>query len=209
MRLRRTAALSLAVLTMTGCAERRLVAAPREAPSTATWTAVWAAGIVAAVVLGVLLTLPAWRVRGGARVAVTLLTIQSGAVVVSGMVLGSAAVRSWQLIEAPPDEPATALLRLSRVDGDTAFFALVVLLLVIGAGLLATITATSARFAAGADRVERWLASAVLAVQLGVSAYALVRLVAGADGWLYLAGAVSFPVIAIALATCWPPRQRA
>jgi hypothetical protein len=207
MRFPRTTALGLAALALSGCAERRLVTAPSTPPSAATWTVVWAAGIAAALVLGVLLTLPAWRVRGGARVAVTLLTIQSGAVVVSGMVLGAVAVRSWQLIEQPPEEPAAALVRLSRVDGDTAFFALVLLLVVVGAGLLATLTATAARFAASTDPVERWIASALLAVQLGAAAFALVRLVAGADGWPYVSGAAAFPVIAIALATCWRPRH--
>ena len=209
MSLRRVAVLGLAAITLAGCAERRLVTAPSARPSTATWTLVWVAGVTAAVVLGVLLTLPAWRARTGARVAVTLLTIQSGVVVVAGTVLGAVAVRSWQLTERPLDDPATALLRLSRVDGDTAFFALILLLLVIGAGLLATITASCARFAAGADPVERWMACAVLAVQLGASGYALGRLITGADGWPYVSGAVAFPLIAVALATCWPPRQRA
>jgi hypothetical protein len=204
---RRVAALCLAALSLAGCAERRLVAAPSTRPTTATWTLVWAAGVTAALVLGVLLTLPAWRVRSGARMAVTLLTIQAGGVVVGGTVLGAVAVRSWQLIERPPDDPATALLRLSRVDGDTAFFALILLLLVVGAGLLATITAICARFAAGGDPLERLTACALLAVQLGASGYALVRLVAGADGWPYVSGGVAFPLIAIALATCWPARH--
>lgn len=204
---RRIAALGLAALTLSGCAERRLVAAPSTRPTTATWTLVWAAGVTAAVVLGVLLTLPAWRDRRGARVAVTLLTVQAGGVVVAGTVLAAVAVRSWQLIERPVDDPATALLRLSRVDGDTAFFALILLLLVVGAGLLATITAICARFAAGPDPLERWMACGLLAVQLGASAYALVHLVTGADGWPYVSGGLAFPVVAVALATCWPPRQ--
>lgn len=204
MTLRRTAFAGVAMLALSGCAERRLVAEPSSTPSTATWTVVWTAGIVAALVLGVLLTLPAWRVRSGARVAVTLLTVQAGAVVVAGIVLEAVAVRSWQLIERPLDHPATALVRLSRIDGDTAFFALMVLAVTVGAGLLAVITAMAARFAAGADVLERWMACAVLAVELGAAAYALVRLVAGARGWTYLGGGVAFPVIAVAFATCWP-----
>ena len=44
--------------------------------------------------MGVLLTLPAWRVRSGARVAVAVLTAQAGAVAVAGTVLVAAAVRT-------------------------------------------------------------------------------------------------------------------
>lgn len=205
----RVVAAGLAALALSGCAERRLVAAPSSTPSTATWTAVWVAGITAALVVGVLLTLPAWRVRSGARVAVAVLTAQVGAVVVAGTVLGGAAIRTWQLIDHPPEDPATALLRLSGIDGDTAFFALMVLLLVLSASLLATITALAARFAAGADPVERLITCALLAVELGASGYALVRYVTGADGWPYLTGALAFPLIAIAFATCWPTRQEA
>ncbi|MGH9275907.1 MAG: hypothetical protein ACRDZU_14780, partial [Acidimicrobiales bacterium] len=198
MMVRGLAAGGLAAMALSGCAERRLVTEPSSTPSTATWTIVWAAGIVAALVVGVLLTLPAWRVRSGARVAVAVLTAQVGAVVVAGTVLGAAAIRTWQLIDRPPDDPATALLRLSRVDGDTAFFALVVLLVVLAASLVATVTAVAARFAAGADPVERSIACAVLAIELGGAAYALVRLVLGAHGWPYLGGALAFPPIAIA-----------
>ena len=208
MTARRLVAGGLATLVLSGCAERRLVTAPSSTPSTATWTVVWAAGIAAALMVGVLLTLPAWRSRSGARVAVALLTVQAGAVAVAGTVLGAAAIRTWQLIDRPPEDPtATALLRLSRVDGDTAFFALVVLLVVAAASLVGAITAVGARFAAGADPVERFIACAVLAIELGAAGYALVRLVLGAHGWPYLASALAFPLIALAFATCWPPRQ--
>ncbi len=202
---RRAAAVGTAGLLLSGCAERRLVTAPTTTPSTTTWVMVWTAGIAAALVLGVLLTLPAWRTRGGARLAVAVLTAQSGAVAVSSVVLAGAAVRTGQLIDRTPDEPAAhALLRLSRIDGDTAFFALVLLTLAVGAGLVTTITALSARFAAGSDPLERWVACAVIIVELGGASYALVRFVLGADSWPYLGGALVFPVLAVTLISCWP-----
>jgi hypothetical protein len=204
---RPSAAALLAAVVLSGCAERRLITAPASRPSAATWAAVWIAGLAAALVVGVLLTLPVWRQRHGARLAVAVLTLQAGAVVVTGAVLGGVAIRSWQLIERPLDAPpATALLRLSRIDGDTAFFALMVLTLAVGVGLVATLTALAARFAGSRDHLERWLACALLATELGGAGYALVRLVLGAHGWPYLGGALAFPVIGLALATCWPRR---
>jgi hypothetical protein len=192
-------------LLLSGCAERRLVAAPPSSPSTTTWTIVWAAGIAATVVLGVLLTLPAWKAPGGARLAVIVLTVQTGAVAVAGTVVGAAAIRTWQLIERPVDAPpAHALLRLSRIDGDTALFALIILLVAVSMGLVGTITATAARFAAGADPLERSLACGVLAVELGGAGYGVVRLVLGEHSWPYLAGTLAFVPIAVAFATCWP-----
>jgi hypothetical protein len=170
---------------------------------------VWIAGGLAAIVVGLLLTLPAWRRRGGARLAVALLTAQTGAVVVTGVVLVGVAVRSWQLIDRPVDAaPAAGLLRLSRVDGDTAFFALMVLLTVVLAGLVATLTALAARFAAGTDPLERSIASAVLVVEVGGCAYAIVSLLLGAHGWPYVAGALATPLVVVALVACWPRRGR-
>lgn len=195
------------VLLGSGCAERRLVAQPSSPPGASTWTAVWVAGGLAAVVVGLLLTLPAWRQRGGARLAVAVLTAQTGTVVVTAALLAGAAIRSWQLIDRPADAaPATTLLRLSRIDGDTAFFALMVLLTVVVAGLVATLTALAARFAAGTDPMERAIASAVLAVEIGGCGYAVVRLLLGAHGWPYLAGALASPLIGLALVACWPRR---
>lgn len=204
---RRATAVAVAALALSGCAERRLVTAPSTTPSTATWTIVWAAGIAAALVIGVLLTLPAWRTREGARLAVAVLTMQAGGVVVAATVLAGAAVRSWQLIDGAPGEPATALVRLSRIDGDTAFFALMLLLLALGAALVTAITALVARLAAGSDPLERWVACAVIIIELGGASYCLVRLVLGAGGWPYRGGAFAFPVLALAVASCWPTRH--
>jgi hypothetical protein len=194
-------------LLASGCAERQLVTQPSNPPGTGSWAAVAIAGGLAAVVVGLLLTLPAWRQRGGARLAVVVLTAQTGAVVVLATVLTGVAVRSWQLIDRPADAaPATALVRLSRVDGDTAFFALMVLLTVVLAGLLATLTALAARFAAGTDPLQRSIASALLAVEIGGCGYAIVCLLLGAHGWPYVAGALATPFVALALVACWPRR---
>lgn len=199
----------VAVLTG-GCAERRLVARPETAPGPGTWTAVWLAGGLLVIVVGVLLTLPVWRERGGARVAAAVLTLQTGAVAVVGTVLIGVAVRSWQLLDRPADAPASvALLRLSRVDGDTAFFALMVLLLIVGVGLVTMLSALAARFAASTDTWERWAASVVIAVELGGSGVAAGALLLGARGWPYLAPTLAAPVLAAALATCWPRRPAA
>lgn len=188
-----------------GCAERRLITRPASAPGTATWFAVWVAGVLAALVLGVLITLPAWRGRGGARLAVAVLTVQTGAVAVTGVVLAAVGVRSWQLLGQPVDaEPAIALVRLSRIDGDTAFLAAMVVVVVVLSALLGTLTAVAAQLAAGTDPLERSLASALLAIELGASGYAIVRLALGAHGLPYVATALAFPVLAVALGTCWP-----
>lgn len=206
---RRAAAIGLVTLLLSGCAERRLVTAPDHTPSTAMWAIVWTAGVTLAMVIGVLLTLPAWRTRSGARLAVAVLTAQAGAVAVSATVLAGAAIRTWQLIDRDPAEPATALVRLSRIDGDTAFFALVLLLLALSAALVTTITALAARFAAGSDPVERWIACGLIIVEIGGAAYALVRLLLGAGGWPYLGGALAVPVLALTLISCWPTRRGA
>lgn len=198
-------ALVAAVALTGGCAERQLVARPRATPGTTAWVAVWIAGSLAAVVVGVLLTLPAWRVRGGARVAVMVLTVQTGAAVVVGLVLAGVGVRSWQLVGRSVDaHPAVALVRLSRVDGDTALVAVMVLLIVVLSALVAILTATSAQLAAEPDSTGRLVACAVLAVELILQGYATVRLVGGAHGWPFLGSALALPVVALAFVTCWP-----
>lgn len=182
------------------------MAEPASPPSTTTWVVVGVAAAVAVVVFGVLLTLPAWRERGGARLAVAVLALQTGAVVVGAIVLVGLAIRTWQLIDRPEDDPGVALVRISGIDGDTAFFALMVLLVAVGAALLVTITALCARFAAGTDPLERTVACALLALELGVAAYLVVRFATGDQAWPSLVGTIAFPVLAAAFATCWPSR---
>ena len=206
---RRGAVVTTALLALgtSGCAERRLVSSPAETVSTGTWAAVWCAGVLIAVLLGVLLTLPAWRTTGGARFATALFTAQAGAVTLASLLLVGVAVRSWQLIDRPVDAaPTDALVRLSRTDGDTAYFALMVLLVVVLGALLVTLLALGARFARSTDPVERLVACAVLAIQLGAAAYLTVLWLLGEHGWPFLGAALATPLLAIALATCWPPR---
>jgi hypothetical protein len=188
-----------------GCAERGIISRPDTPPSALAWAAVWLAGVLAALIIGVLLTLPAWRARGGARLAVTFLTLQTGAVAVTGTVLAAVSVRSWQLIGRSPDaHPAVALVRLSGVDGDTAFFAIMTVAAAVLTVLLVTLTSMATQLAAGSDPLERSVASALLAIELGGSGYAIVRLALGAHGLPYLTSALAFPLLVVAFATCWP-----
>ena len=207
--MRRPRALALASLTalaLSGCAERRLVAGPADRPTATTWTTVWLAGALAALVAGVLLTLPAWRRRTGARTAVVVLTAQTGVVAVAGAVLGAVAVRSWQLLDQPEGEQAAALVRISGIDGDTGFFALMVLVVAFGGALLATMSALATRFAATDDGWERLVACGLLALELGGAAYLAARFALGSRAWPFTAGAAATPVLVAALWSCWPRR---
>lgn len=190
-----------------GCAERELTAAPERAPSAWTWSVVWGAGVAVAVVTGVLATLPAWRRRGGARLAVAVLTAQTGGVAVAGVVLTAVAARSWQLADGPPDAaPAPALLRLSRVDGDAGFLAAVAVTLGVLTVMTVVLSAAITRLAGSADAIERSIASGILALELGGAGYLAVRLALGADGLPYRCGVAALPVLFAALVTCWPRR---
>ncbi len=202
---RRAIPLVAVALLSAGCADRRLMARPEAAPSGTTWLAVWIALALAALVTGVLLTLPAWRQRGGARFAVIVLTLEAGAAVIAGVVLASVAARTWQLLGRPPTAtPVDALVRLSDADGDQAFFALMVIIALLLASVVATIAAAAARLAASADPLSRSAASVFLALEAGGCGYAIVRLVLGANGLPYVVPALAFPVFVAAFATCWP-----
>lgn len=198
------------VLALGGCAERGVIAAPGRTPSSATWALVWVAGAVAAALIGLLLTLPVWRRRTGARLAVSVLTAQTGVGAVTGAVLTGAAVRSWQLVDRATDsEQAVALVRLSRVDGDAAFL-LHLSLLLAGLTVLTTLlSAACARLAAGSDWPDRSMASALLAVELGVAGYLAVRLGLGDRGLPYLGGALAVPLLLAAVISCLPRRADA
>jgi hypothetical protein len=186
------------------------MAKPHQATSTGAWTAVWVAGVLLSLVVGVLLTRPVWPPRGRARagVAVAVLSLQTGAVAVTGAVLTGVAVRSWQLLDRPPDAPpVVALVRLSGVDGDTALLAALIVLLIVGTIHVPVLSALAARFAAGDDRWERSLASALLALEVGATGYAAGRLLLGARGWPFLGPTVALPLLAAAFVACWPNRR--
>lgn len=206
VRARRAAQLAGIAISVGGCAQRNLVSAPASSPGTGTWVAVWLAAALATVVMGVLVTYPAWERRGGARVAVTLLTLQAGAAVVGGSVLFGLAVRSWQLVDAPADAPlAQSLVRISRIDGDADFFALIVLLVVALSGLVALVTSLAARMAASDDATERWAAAIVLGLEIGGAGAACGALLLGVDGGAALViAALHLPITAVAFATCLP-----
>jgi len=198
-------AVVVAGLALSGCAERKLVTEPTGSTSAATWVVVAAAAALAAAVAGVLITLPAWRGRGGSRLAVALLSAQAGVVAVGGAVLVGAAVRTWQLFDRPLEQAASpALLRLSRVDGDTAFLAIMVLVVVVLGGLLLWLLALSARFAATGRTAERVVASSVLAVQVLVGVAGVALLLIDGLAWPYAVAAVHAPLAAAAAVDCWP-----
>jgi hypothetical protein len=193
-----------------GCAERRLVAAPAERPGTGTWVAVWLAGALIAGLAGVLFTLPLWR---GARrrlpaPAAVLLAVQTGAAALVATLLVGFALRSWQLIERPPDEPpASALVRISRIDGDTALFSLFVLTIVVLGGLLVALLALGARLADSPDRLDRWIAVALLGVEAVAAATLAALHLIGFGGWPFRSGLVALPILALAVAVAWPRRK--
>lgn len=202
--------LALVVAAAAGCAERGLVARPSSHPGSATWVAVWAAGVLAAAVGGVLLTLPAWRAKRGARLATALFTAQSGGAALVGTVLGSVAIRTWQLLDRPADAaPAADLLRLSRVDGDTRYYAVMLTAVAVLTVLVVTLTSAAARLAASDDPLERTVACALLAIQIGGSGVAIVSLALGAHGLPFLVPALAFPLLVASFITCWPrvPRR--
>lgn len=202
---------AVGALALGGCAERAVVAAPGTRPGTGTWVAVWVAGALAAVVLGVLLTLPCWSERSSAsssraaRFVAAVLALQAGVAAVVGILLVGFALRSWQLVERSLEEPpATALVRISRIDGDGALFALIVLTLVLLGGLAVGLLAMGARMAVSEDRLERWVLVAFLGAEvLGAAVLAVLHLI-GFGGWPYRSGLVALPILAAAFALAWP-----
>ena len=171
------------------------------------WVAVVAATVLAAIPIGVLLTWPVWRRGSGPRLVPALLALHTGAVVVVGSIGIAAAVRSWQLVDKDQkEEAASALLDVSRVDGDQALYALLVLLLVAVTGLLAVLLSQAARFAAGTDPGDRTIACAVLGLEIGVAGLGIAQLVTGDATALTWLGIGHLPVLVAAMVACWPPQ---
>jgi hypothetical protein len=199
------------VVGTSGCAERRLVTQPETPPTGTTWAVVAVAGALAALVTGALLTLPAWRARTGARLAVAVLSAYAGGVLVGGAVLLGTAVRSWQLLDHPVEAAAEpALLRLSAIDGgDTGFFALMALVVVVLTALTALLLTLAARWAATDRLLGRSIASAVLALLTLVGVASVGMVVLGSTAWPYVLLAAGTPVTAAALRDAWPARRTA
>jgi len=199
------AAAAAAVLVLGGCAEREVVAAPAEPPGTGTWVAVWVAGLLAAALWALHLTRPCWPRPAGSRLATAVLALQAGAATVVGAGLVGYALRCWQLVDRPLDEPpATALVRISRIDGDGDLFALFVLAIVLLGGLLVAVLALAARMAAGTDRLERCLVVGLLGVEIAGATTLAVLHVAGFGGWPFRSGLLALPVLVAAFAAAWP-----
>jgi hypothetical protein len=208
-RCRSATLVALGALVSGGCATRDLSSGPTTEPAAGTWLAVGVAALLAAGVLGVLLVRPDRRAAGhGSRLAVAVLTLHDGGLAVGSAVLVGLAVRSGQLADRPPDaEMAVSLVRVGSIDGDGDLFALLVVALVVIGTLLTALVALAGRFSTGDDPVERWIATGVLVLELGVTAYAatLVVLGDGAVGWLVVA--LQLPIVVGALVAGWPTRS--
>lgn len=206
---RGTGLLAGAVLLVSGCAERGLASGPRTDPDVGTWAAVTTAAVGAAVVLAALVVLPARR-PGGAGIASWVLGLQAGATTVAGAVVLGAAVRSEQLLGRPPDaEQAASLLRLTALDGDdSGFFTLVAVATVVLGTLLAATLSLAARCAADADPIERFVATAVLAIEAAASLVAVVLVALGFRHAGFVLPALALPILVAAVISAWPGLQR-
>jgi hypothetical protein len=174
--------------------------------SSGQWLLVCLAALPMAVVVGVLLTWPVWTEgRSGARLVPALLAVHTGVVVVGGTVATAAAVRSWQVVGEPEERAADPLLDVSRIDGDTSMYALVVLLLVAATALLGLLLAVATRFAASEHTVDRTIACAVLGLELGLSGLGLAFVAGGSRNPVALLAVLHVPVLTTAMVACWPP----
>ncbi len=211
MRRRRQVALVGAPLVLAaGCAERGVTSGPPGSTGTGTWVAVVVAGVLAVVVLAALLLAPGWR-RGGSVFAAGVLALQAAGAAVGGAILIGVAVRGEQLLGRPDDaEQAASLVRLTGLDGgDAGFFRLMVGVTVVLGALVIVVLALAARFAADVDPTERFLASALLALECAMSAVCGVLVLLGDGSRPVTIPAAALPVLVLALVTCWPRQTSA
>jgi hypothetical protein len=169
------------------------------------WAVVTVAGLLAAGTVGILLTLPVWLGGGRGGLVPALLTAHTGLVAVVGVAAAGAAVRSWQLVDDPTQPVQRTLLGVSRIDGDGRLFALLVLLLALGTVLSVVALAMAARFAAGDDPVERYVACAVLGLEICVAGYGAARWATGSPSATAIVLAAHLPIATLAMVRCWPP----
>lgn len=169
------------------------------------WVAVGAAGVITGSVLGGLLTRSVWIASGRRRLVAGLLALHAGLVAVLGIVATAAAARSWQLIGRPATEHASALLQVSRIDGDGSMYALLVLALAFGTLLAVVALTLASRFAAGTDPTERMVACGVLGLEICVSGYAGAHLLTGSHSPVVLLVTLQLPLVMLAMVSCWPP----
>jgi hypothetical protein len=169
------------------------------------WVVVTVAVLLAAGTVGILLTLPVWL--GGRRggLVAALLTAHTGLVAVVGLLTAGAAVRSWQLVDDPTRRVEPTLIEVSRIDGDGRLFALIVLLLALGTVLAVVALAMAARFAAGDDPVERYVACGVLGLEICLGGYGAARCLTGSASATALVLTAHLPIAMLAMVRCWPP----
>jgi hypothetical protein len=174
--------------------------------SSGSWFVVTVAVAACGAVLGVLLTRPVWAARSERPLVPLLLSVHSGVAAIVGIVATAAATRSWQLItEDPPTEHAPVLLEVSRIDGDSSMYALLVLGLAFVTVLSVVALALASRFSAGSDPTERMVACAILGFEVCLSGYAAAQVVGGSRSAVALAATIHLPVAVWAMVACWPP----
>lgn len=142
-----------------------------------------AAAVLAAVVVGVLWAAPGLgHAARGPKLVSLLLGVDTGAILVGGIALAAAAARSWMLIGEPTDPARTAdaVLDVSRLDGDSDLFALLIVVIGLLTLLTVAVIGTATRSASGASVGDRAVVGTVLSVQVILGLFAL--------GWLLFAG---------------------
>jgi hypothetical protein len=169
------------------------------------WVAVGAAGLVTGGVVGVLLTRTVWTSAGRRRLVSALLALHAGVAFVVGVVATAAAVRSWQLVGRPTTENASALLQVSRIDGNGSLYALLVLAIAFGTLLAVAALTLAARFAAGSDPAERMVACGVLGLEICLGGYAGAHLLTGSHSPVAILVTLQLPLTMLAMISCWPP----
>ena len=98
---------------------------------------------------------------------------------------------------------------MSRIDGDGRLFPLLVLLLALGTLSAVVALAMAARFAAGHDPTERYVACGVLGLEICVGGYGAARLVTAGASPTAVVLAAHLPLAMLALVRCWPPADEA
>lgn len=194
-------------LLSAGCAERGVASRPDAPPGAGTWVLV---GVAVGLAVVVLATLIGGVGRGRWTAAVGVLSFQAASVVVGGAVLAGLAIASWPLADAKASgtlEVATSLVRISVTDGDPRYYTLMLGVVAVLGPLLALLLGITARFAGGADPIERAAASTVLLLELVPATYGLLRLVQGHPTALAMLGAAHLPILALAIRSAWPRRS--
>jgi hypothetical protein len=171
------------------------------------WVVVAVAGLLAAGTVGVLFTLPIWRGDRRGGLVSALLTAHTGLIAVLGFAAVGAAVRSWQLVDDPTQPVPRTLIEVSRIDGDRRLFALIVLLLALGTVLAVVALAMAARFAAGDDATERYIACGVLGLEICVGGYGVARCFIGSPSATAVVLTAHLPIAMLAMVRCWPPAE--